>query len=67
MDKKERDRLQRIAEEYRALYRNQLVSREEAAEHIMPYINAFNAKAAEIAKKFGRKSAGKITFAKFVR
>lgn len=54
------------AEEYRALYRNGTVSREIAKEQIMPFIDAFNQKSKEIAKKYGMK-AKTISFAKFIR
>lgn len=56
----------RIAEEYKALYRMKEVSREEAKEKIMPYIETFNNKSTEIAKKYGMKPKT-ISFAKFIR
>lgn len=56
----------RIADEYRSLYLMNEVSREEAMNQIMPYIDAFNKKSAEIAKKYGMKPK-KISFIKYVR
>lgn len=60
------DQEKRIAEEYRALYRLNEVSRDEAKKFIMPYIEAFNQKSTEIAKKYGMRPKT-ITFAKFIR
>lgn len=58
--------LKGIAEEYRALYRLNKISREEAKQQIMPYINHFNERSKEIAKKYKMKPKT-ITFAKFIR
>ena len=52
--------------EAKDLYRMNLISRNEAKELIMPYINAFNSKSAEIAKKYNMR-AKIISFAEFVR
>ena len=50
---KEIEKEKRLAEEYRgALYRLGEVSRDEAKKYIMPYIDAFNQKSTEIAKKY---------------
>lgn len=55
-----------LAEEYKAMYHQGFVTREIAKEQIMPYIDAFNEKSKEIAKKYGMK-AKTISFAKFIR
>lgn len=47
-------------------YRAGFITREEAKELITPYIEAFNNKSREIARKYGMK-AKTITFAGFVR
>lgn len=60
------EQTKRIAEEYRALLRNGHVDREEAKKFIMPYIDAFNQKSKEIAKKWNQRPRT-ITFAKFIR
>lgn len=62
----ELEKVKRIAEEYKALLKNGHVSREEAKKHIMPYIDAFNKKSTEIAKKWNQRPRT-ITFAKFIR
>lgn len=58
--------LKKNAEEFKALYRIKEVSRDQAKENIMPYIDAFNSKSKEIAKKYGMKPQT-ISFAKFIR
>ena len=55
-----------IAEQGRILYNSGQISREEAKQMIMPYIEAFNNKAIEIAKKYGMKPK-KISFGQFIR
>jgi polyhydroxyalkanoate synthesis regulator phasin len=47
--------LQAQAEEAKALYKIGSITREEAQKKIDPYINAFNAKSEELAKKFNQK------------
>lgn len=54
------------AEEYRALYRAGQVTREEAVVHIAPYVDRFNEKSKEIAKKFNQRPKT-ISVAKFMR
>lgn len=54
------------AEEYRALYRAGSVSREIAKVEIMPYIDIFNSKSKEVAKKF-KQQPRTISFVKFIR
>lgn len=54
------------AEEAKFMYQINKITREEAAEKIMPYINEFNDRSKSIAKKYGRK-AQVISFAKFCR
>lgn len=58
--------LKEQAEKGRALYRTGQISRNEAVEMVAPYINAFNAKSKEIAKKYGQRPK-LINFAGFVR
>lgn len=58
--------LKEQAEKGKALYRSGQISRNEAVEMVAPYINAFNAKSREIAKKYGQR-AKTISFAQFVR
>ncbi|MGG1571575.1 hypothetical protein [Fictibacillus sp. NRS-1165] len=54
------------AEAARHLYQINKISRKEAAEKIMPYINEFNERSKSIAKKYGRRPQV-ISFAKFCR
>lgn len=54
------------AEQYRDLYRLGKITREEAKNGIMPYLDEVNLKGREIAKKYNRKYR-KITFSSFVR
>lgn len=60
------EELKENAEKGRVLYNHGNISREEAKEYIMPYINAFNEKSAEIAKKYGMKPK-KISFGQYMR
>lgn len=60
------EEIKTTAFEARALYRMGQISRAEAAIRIKPYIDAFNAKAVEIARKYNMR-AKKIYFAGFVR
>lgn len=60
------DELKRNAEKGRVLYNNGEISRDEAIILIMPYIDTFNKKSLEIAKKYNMKPK-KITFAQFIR
>lgn len=41
------------ADKARIMYKQNLISREEAIAEVKPYINLFNAKSKEIAKKHG--------------
>lgn len=54
------------AEKYRDLFHAGVVSRDEAKEKIMPFIEAFNKKSVEIAKKWNQKPR-KISFIKYIR
>lgn len=54
------------AEQYRDLYRFGKITREEAKNGVMPYLDEVNLKGIEIAKKYNRKYR-KITFSSFVR
>ena len=63
---KEIEKMKRVAESAKALYHRNVISREEAKKDIEPYINAFNEKSKEIAKKFKQRPM-KISFSKFVR
>lgn len=60
------DEIKSAAFEARVLYKIGAISRAEAALKIQPYIDAFNAKATEVAKKYNMR-AKKISFAGFVR
>lgn len=60
------EEIKSTAFEARALYKIGMITRAQAAEKIKPYIEAFNAKATEIARKYNMK-AKKISFASFVR
>jgi hypothetical protein len=55
------------AEEGRILYIRNEITRKEAQEQIMPYINAVNAKAEELARKYQMKKVRKVTFSSFAR
>lgn len=50
----------------RALYKNGTIDRQTAQERIMPYINLYNEKVVEIAKKYNQKPK-KISFITFLR
>lgn len=63
---KEIEVLKRVAESAKALYHRNVITREEAKKDIKPYIDAFNKKSVETAKKYGMRPM-KISFAKFVR
>ncbi len=52
--------------EARAMYKAGLIDRATAKEKIAPYVDAFNLKTVEIAKKYNMKPK-KISFAGFVR
>lgn len=54
------------AEKGRVLYNSGQISREEAKEMIMPYVDAFNEVSIEKAKKFGMKPK-KISFGQYIR
>ena len=54
------------AEEYRFLYKTGQVSREEAKEVIMLYLDAINNKSKELAKKYNQKYKP-VTLASFLR
>ena len=48
------------------MYRLGAITREEAAERIKPYADAFNAKSKEIAKKYHQKP-GRFSLAAYLR
>ncbi|UDY80734.1 hypothetical protein [Geobacillus phage GR1] len=54
------------AQEAKALYKTGKINREQARAEIEPYINLFNKKSKEIAKKYNLKPK-MLTFASFVR
>lgn len=58
--------LKDAAEYARMLYRLGAITREEAAERITPYADAFNTKSKEIAKKYGQKP-GRFSLAAYLR
>jgi hypothetical protein len=58
--------LKERAEKARTLYRLGHITREEAVKECTPYLNEFNRKAVEIAKKYKQRPK-KITFASFIR
>jgi hypothetical protein len=60
------DQLKVNAEKGRVLYNSGQISREEAKDLIMPYINTFNEKTIEIAKNYGMKPK-KISFGQYIR
>lgn len=60
------DEIKTAAFEARALYKIGAISRTEAASRIKPYIEMFNSKAIEIARKYNLR-AKKLSFASFVR
>lgn len=59
-------KLKQKAEEYRFLYQTNQISREIAKDNIVPYIDAINKKAKEIAKKYNQKPK-EVTFITFIR
>ena len=63
MDKYE---LLKQAEIYRNLYRFGKVTREEAKEKIMPYLDFVNNKSKELSKKYNKKHK-EITFSYYIR
>lgn len=60
------EELKERAERGKTLYNRGDISREEAKEYIMPYIEVFNEKSSEIARKYGVKPK-KISFGQYVR
>lgn len=58
--------LRERAEHGKFLYGIGAIDREECREMVMPYIEAFNVKSKEIAKKYGMR-AKTITFSQFLR
>lgn len=50
----------------RLSYKQNLITREEAKEEIMPYINLYNKKSKEIAKKYNV-SPKQLNFTSFIR
>lgn len=58
--------LKQKAEEGRILYKQNKIIREEAKQHIIPYINEVNNKSKEIAKKYGQKPR-LVNFNSFIR
>ena len=60
------DELRKDAELYRAMYITNQCTREEAKEHILPYLDQVNETSFDIAKKFNQKPK-KVFFASYVR
>lgn len=58
--------LKTLAEIARANYRANIITREEAKEQIMPYIDAVNARSKELAKKYNQKPK-LVNFSSYVR
>ena len=61
-----KDELRSVAEYSRELYRAGQITREEAKEKIMPYLDHCNERAKELAKKFNQKPK-KMDFISYVR
>ena len=59
-------KLKNIADTYCDLYRLGKISREEAKEHIMPYLDYVNKKSKELANKYNQKHK-EITFSYYLR
>ena len=64
--KKEIQELKEKAEKAKFLYKTNAITRQTAKEEILPYIEAYNQKSLEIAKKYNQK-AKLLRFASFVR
>ena len=60
------DKLKNIADTYCDLYRLGKISREEAKEHIAPYLDYVNKKSKELAKQYSQKHK-EITFSYYLR
>lgn len=60
------EQLKAHAEQGRALYRRGEITRKQAQDMCKPYIDAFNARSKEIAKKYNQRPKT-INFAGFVR
>ena len=60
------DKLKTVADTYCDLYRLGKISREEAKEYIMPYLDYVNEKSKELAKKYNQKHK-EITFSYYLR
>jgi putative uncharacterized protein gp37 len=60
------EELKNKAFDARVSYKNGFITRTEAKEYIQPYIDMFNKKSKEIAKKYGMKPKT-ITMAGFLR
>lgn len=58
--------LKDMAEKGRILYRSSQIDIKEAKAMVMPYLNAVNKRAKELATKFGMR-ARKVSFYSFVR
>lgn len=58
--------LKDTAENARMMYRLGAITREEAAERIKPYADAFNAKSKEIAKKYNQRPS-RFSLAAYLR
>lgn len=58
--------LKEEAEDYKILYNCGKCSREEAKEHIIPYLNIVNKKSKELSKKYNQRYK-KIDFESFIR
>lgn len=58
--------LRNKAEEARRSYRSNLINRDEAIERINPFIEAYNTKSKEIAKKYNQRPKT-ISVASFLR
>ncbi len=58
--------LRNLAEEARKSYRSKIIDRDEAIKQINPFVEAYNQKSKEIAKKYNQR-AKTISVASFLR
>lgn len=61
------EKLYTEAMNYKVLYNSGKCTREEAKEHIMPYLDFVNSKSKEIAKKYNMKPKPIVSFVSFIR
>lgn len=61
-----KEQIKQQAEIFRDMYKMGVIEREEAKEKVTPYIEMFNKKSKEIAKKYNQKPRT-ISFAQYCR